>query len=285
MKRFGKIAVSPRLPKTMASCLEELFGSDDDEDDVKVPRARRSPGAVSTTSSQRLTNDVLRRCDLFLKAKPEGDDEDEDEDDEEEDEEEDDDEEEEEEEDDDEDDDDEEVENHDEEVDDDEDTGKVKVEEGDGADSSIEDKGLASVDQDGREEEAEDDANDESGGKNDKVKVPKVKGDGADSGSIEDKGLASSDQGGREEEAEDDANDESGGEEKEEVGEEHEKEGTIMLDAVRSTHSLTPDFVWLNPPSACSCCASTDSAASTDLSSRVDSPLCLGATGAPHYHT
>ena len=77
----------------MASCLEELFGSDDDEDDVKVPRARRSPGAVSTTSSQRLTNDVLRRCDLFLKAKPEGDDEDEDEDDEEEDEEEDDDEE------------------------------------------------------------------------------------------------------------------------------------------------------------------------------------------------
>ena len=238
MKRFGKIAVFPRLPKTMASCLEELFGSDDDEDDVKVPRARRSPGAVSTTSSQRLTNDVLRRCDLFLKAKPEGDDEDEDEDDEEEDEEEDDDEEEEEEEDDDEDDDDEEVENHDEEVDDDEDTGKVKVEEGDGADSSIEDKGLASVDQDGREEEAEDDANDESGG-----------------------------------------------EEKEEVGEEHEKEGTIMLDAVRSTHSLTPDFVWLNPPSACSCCASTDSAASTDLSSRVDSPLCLGATGAPHYHT
>ena len=76
-----------------------------------------------------------------------------------------------------------------------------------------------------------------------------------------------------------------GGEEKEEVGEEHEKEGTIMLDSVRSTHSLTPDFVWLNPPSACSCCASTDSAASTDLSSRVDSPLCLGATGAPHYHT
>ena len=108
------------------------------------------------------------------------------------------------------------------------------------------------------------------------MKVPKVKGDGADSGSIEDKGLASVDQDGREEEAEDDANDESGGE---------EKEGTIMLDAVRSTHSLTPDFVWLNPPSACSCCASTDSAASTDLSSRVDSPLCLGATGAPHYHT
>ena len=195
----------------MASCLEELFGSDDDEDDVKVPRARRSPGAVSTTSSQRLTNDVLRRCDLFLKAKPEGDDEDEDEDDEEEDEEEDDDEEEEEEEDDDEDDDDEEVENHDEEVDDDEDTGKAKVEEGDGADSSIEDKGLASSDQGGREEEAEDDANDESGGE--------------------------------------------------------EKEGTIMLDAVRSTHSLAPDFVWLNPPSACSCCASTDSA-------RVSTRLC-----------
>ena len=165
MKRFGKIAVSPN---PMASCLEELFGSDNDEDDVKAPRARRSPGAVSTTSSQRHTNDVLRRCDLFLKAKPEGDDEDEDEDDEEEDEEEDDDEEE---------------------------------------------------------------------------------------------------------------------EEEEEVGEEHEKEGTIMLDSVRSTHSLTPDFVWLNPPSACSCCASTDSAASTDLSSRVDSPLCLGATGAPHYHT
>jgi hypothetical protein len=223
--------------------MEELFGSDNDDDDVVAPPVACSPGAVSTASERR-TNEVIRKCNIYLaSAKPEGDDEDEDDEDEGEDDE---DEggEEEEEEDYNEDDDDEDVEDDKAEaVDDDEDKVKVKVEEGDGAEHrGIEDKGGSRA-EGGREEEVAEDLTviDESGGKVDKVKVSMVKGDGADRG-IEDK-VASSDQGGREEEAEDRANGESGGEEKDEVGEDEKEEGRIMLDAVRSTHSLAPDFV------------------------------------------
>jgi len=227
------------------SIMEELFGSDNDDDDVVAPAVACSPGAVSTASERR-TNEVIRKCNIYLaSAKPEGDDEDEDDEDEGEDDEDEGGEEEEEEEDYNEDDDDEDVEDDKAEaVDDDEDKVKVKVEEGDGAEHrGIEDKGGSRA-EGGREEEVAEDLTviDESGGKVDKVKVSMVKGDGADRG-IEDK-VASSDQGGREEEeAEDRANGGSGGEEKDEVGEDEKEEGRIMLDAVRSTHSLAPDFV------------------------------------------
>jgi hypothetical protein len=45
------------LTENMQPSLKELFGSDNDDDDVV---AARSPGAVST-ASERLTNDVIRR--------------------------------------------------------------------------------------------------------------------------------------------------------------------------------------------------------------------------------
>ena len=239
-----KACIANDLPENMPPSMEELFGSDNDDDDVVAPPVARSPDAVSTASERR-TNEVIRKCDIYLaSAKPEGDDEDEDDEDEDEDDEEEGGEEEQEEEDYKEDDDDEDVEDDKAEaVDDDEDKVKVKVEEGDGAEHrGIEDKGGSRA-EGGREEEVAEDLTviDESGGKVDKVKVSMVKGDGADRG-IEDK-VASSDQGGREEEAEDRAKGESGGEEKDEVGEDEKEEGRIMLDAVRSTHSLAPDFV------------------------------------------
>ena len=75
---------APISPNTMASSMQDSFGSDEEDvDDVKVP-FRGSPGAVSLQPlrphAHQRRDPKMQSLYLAAKAKPKGDDEDEDED-------------------------------------------------------------------------------------------------------------------------------------------------------------------------------------------------------------